>query len=238
MPLSSEEFKYYQRHFLLEEINYSNQLKIKQTKLLIVGAGGLGCPLLQMCSGIGFGTIGIVDFDTVSIHNLHRQYLYNFNEINQNKAHLATQKIQNRNPFIQVTEHPVLLDESNAENIISRYDIIADGTDNFSARYLINDTCVKLNKPLVFGSIFKWTFQAGLFNYNGSKNLRHLFPEPPPPEEAPSCAEAGVINTVTTACASAMAQLILRVAIQHADEYKNKLIITNLWNFQQKILNY
>lgn len=238
MPLSADEFKYYQRQLLLDEIQLHGLEKIQTTSLLIIGAGGLGCPLLQMCSGIGFGKIGIADFDTVAIHNLHRQYLYDYSDINQSKSKLAAQKIQQRNPFIQITEHPSLIDETNAADIIQHYDIIADGTDNFNTRYLVNDTCVKLGKPLIFGSIFKWSCQVGLFNYKRSKNLRDVFPEPPPPEEAPSCAEAGVVNTVTTYCASLMAQLILLTALDNADNFKNKLILSNLWKLEHKILNY
>lgn len=238
MTLLPDEFKYYQRQILLDEIQYDGIQTIKNISLLIIGAGGLGCPLLQMCSGIGFGKIGIVDFDTISIHNLHRQYLYNFDEINQSKSSVATRKIQQRNPFIQIVEHPVLLDEFNAHDIIQLYDIIADGTDNFNTRYLVNDMCVKLDKPFVSGSILKWSCQVALFNYKGSKNLRDIFPEPPPPEESPSCAEAGVVNTITTYCASIMAQLILLVSLNKADKWKNKLILANLWTFEQKILNF
>lgn len=236
--LSIEEFKYYQRQIILEGFGLINQQKIKNTSLLILGAGGLGSPILQMCSGIGIGKIGIADFDTVTIHNLHRQYLYNYNEINQSKSALAKEKIKSRNPFIEVIEHNVLLDENTSPAIIQQYDIIADGTDNFNTRYLVNDLCVKYNKPLISGSIFKWTSQIALFNYKGSKNLRDLFPEPPPPEEAPSCAETGVINTVTTHCASLMTQLILLVAIDMADEWKNKLILSDMWNIKQQIITF
>ncbi len=236
--MNTEEFKYYQRQIIIEEIGFLNQEKINKTSLLIIGAGGLGCPLLQMCSGIGMERIGIADFDTVSIHNLHRQYLYNYNDINQSKAALAKEKISNRNPFIQLIEHNVLLDETNAEELMTQYDIIADGTDNFNTRYLVNDVCVSLKKPLVFGSIFKWTSQTALLNYNGSKNLRDIFPEPPLPEEAPSCAEAGIVNTVTTHCASLMAQLILMAILGKTDKWVNKLIISDIWNFKQHIIQF
>ncbi len=235
---NTEEFKYYQRQVILENIGFARQEKIKNTSLLIVGSGGLGSPLLQMCSGIGIGKIGIVDFDTVSIHNLHRQYLYNYNEIHQSKSTLAKEKIQAHNPFIEIIEYPILLNEENADHIIVNYDIIADGTDNFNTRYLINDTCVKHNKPLVFGSIFKWISQVALLNFNGSKNLRDIFPEPPSPEEAPSCAEIGVVNTVTTHCASLMAQLILFTIIDKADDWKNKLILSDMWNMKQQIIKF
>lgn len=236
--ITPDEFKYYQRQIILDNFGLPAQEKIKNTSLLIVGAGGLGCPLLQMCSGIGFGKIGIVDFDTVALHNLHRQYLYTFNEINQSKSKLAKEKISSRNPYIEITEHSILLDETNIESIVQNYDIIADGTDNFNTRYLINDTCVKLNKPLVFGSIFKWTSQVGLLNFNGSKNLRDIFPEPPSPEEAPGCAEAGVINTVTTQCAALMAQLIVLASIGKCEEWTNKLILSDWWHIKQNIIHF
>jgi adenylyltransferase/sulfurtransferase len=238
MPLSKEEFKYFQRQIILDEIKLEGLEQIQSKSVLIIGSGGLGCPLLLMCSGLGFKNIGIVDFDTVSIHNLHRQYLYNYNEINLSKSELAAKKITKRNPFINVNTHNVLLDESNVESIIQEYNIIADGTDNFSTRYLVNDTCVKLNKPLVSGSIFKFICQVGLFNLQGSKNLRDIFPEPPLPEEAPSCAEAGVANTVTTYCASLMAQLILMIALNKAEYFKNKLLLSNLLTLEQKIIQY
>lgn len=236
--LSIDEFKYYQRQIILEEIGFLHQEKIKNTSLLIVGAGGLGSPLLQMCSGIGIGKIGIVDFDVVSIHNLHRQYIYNYDEIQKPKSTLSVQKMKNRNPFIHIIEHPVLLNENNAHNIISQYDIIADGTDNFQTRYLINDICVSCNKPLIFGSIFKWTSQVALLNLNGSKNLRDIFPEPPLPEDAPSCAEAGLVNTITTHCASLMAQLILFTIIGKGKEWTNKLILYDMWNLKQQIIHF
>lgn len=236
--MNPEEFKYYQRQLILENIGFQHQEKIKQTSLLIIGAGGLGTPLLQMCSGIGIGTIGIVDFDTVSIHNLHRQYLYNYKDIHQKKSVLAAQKIQARNPFITIKEYSILLDESNISHILPHYEIIADGTDNFVVRYTINDACVKYQKPLVAGSILRWTSQVALFNYKGSKNLRDLFPEPPSPEEAPSCAETGVVNTVTTHAASLMAQLILFCILGKGNEWTNKLILSDLWNMKQQIIKF
>jgi len=238
MPLSKEEFKFYQRQIILDEIKLEGLEQIQSKSLLIIGAGGLGCPLLLMCSGLGFKNIGIVDFDTVSIHNLHRQYLYNYDEINLSKSELAAKKIIKRNPFINVYIHNVLLDDSNVESIIQQYDIIADGTDNFSTRYIVNDACVKLNKPLVSGSIFKFTCQVAIFNLQGSKNLRDIFPEPPAPEDAPSCAEAGVTNTITTYCASLMAQLILLIALNKADNFKNKLILSNLLTLEQKLIQF
>lgn len=238
MPLSTEEFKYYQRQLILDTIQLDGQQKIKSTSVLIVGAGGLGCPLLLMCSGLGFQNIGLVDFDTISIHNLHRQYLYDYSEIDKPKVEIATQKITPKNPFVKIHTYHTMIDETNAENIIQNYDIIADGTDNFTTRYLINDTCVKLNKPLVLGSIFQFSCQAALLNYQGSKDLRAIFPEPPPPDEAPSCAEAGVANTTTTFCASLMAQILLLASINKAEHLKNKLLVAHLLNFEIKSFKY
>jgi len=236
--MSREEAQYYHRQIILESVGLVNQLKIKKSSLLIIGAGGLGCPLLLMCSGMGIGKIGIADFDTVIVQNLHRQFLYDYQENGLKKVSVASGKIRARNPFIQLEEHEELLNAENADRLIGQYDIIADGTDNFDTRYILNDACVRNNKPLISGSIFQWTSQVALFNYNGSKNLRDLYPEPPLPGEAPSCSEAGVMNTVTTHCASLMAQLILNCIIGRGEEWKNKLILTDLWNFRQDIISF
>ncbi len=238
MLLSKDELKFYRRQIILSEIGLVKQELLKQSSVLVVGAGGLGCPLLLMLGGLGIGKIGIIDFDTVSIHNLHRQYLYHYNQQEQAKVILASEEVKQRNPFIEVVTHQEMLTLENAENIISKYQIVVDGTDNFDTRYLVNDTCVKLNKPLVFGSIFRWSSQTALLNYQSSKNLRDLFPDPPSPEEAPSCAEAGVVNTVTTITSALMAQLTLFTLIGKGDEWKNKLILFDLLKLQQKIINF
>ena len=191
-----EEIQRYSRQYMLDEIGVEGQIKIKQAKVLVVGAGGLGCPALQYLGAAGVGTIGIVDFDKVEIHNLHRQILFTADDIGKPKAPTAAQKINATNPNVSCIVFNELLQESNAVNIISKFDIVVDGSDNFLTRYLVNDVCVQLNKPLVYGSLLKFEAQLAVFNYKGSKNLRDLYPEPPNPEDVPSCSEIGVMGFV------------------------------------------
>ena len=191
-----EEINRYSRQLMLEEIGAEGQIKIKQAKVLVVGAGGLGCPVLQYLGAAGIGTIGIIDFDKVEIHNLHRQILFTADDIGKPKAPTAAQKINESNPNVSCIVFNELLQESNAANIISQFDIVVDGSDNFLTRYLVNDVCVQLNKPLVYGSILKFEGQLAVFNYNGSKNLRDIYPEPPNAEDVPNCSEIGVMGFV------------------------------------------
>jgi molybdopterin/thiamine biosynthesis adenylyltransferase len=174
-----QEFLRYNRQTILPEIGDEGQEKLKKAKVLVIGAGGLGCPILQYISTAGVGCIGIMDFDTIEIHNLHRQILYTENEIGQEKALVAKYVISKLNPLIEVIAIREKLTAENAEKIIQQYDIVVDGSDNFATRYLVNDTCVALQKPLVYGSILKFEGQVAVFNHNGSKNLRDLFPEMP-----------------------------------------------------------
>ena len=191
-----EEIQRYSRQYMLDEIGVEGQIKIKQAKVLVVGEGGLGCPALQYLGAAGVGTIGIIDFDKVEIHNLHRQILFTTDDIGKPKAPIAAQKINAINPNVSCIVFNELLQESNAVNIISQFDIVVDGSDNFLTRYLVNDVCVQLNKPLVYGSLLKFEAQLAVFNYKGSKNLRDIYPEPPNPEDVPSCSEIGVMGFV------------------------------------------
>ena len=191
-----EEIQRYSRQYMLDEIGVEGQIKIKQAKVLVVGAGGLGCPALQYLGAAGVGTIGIIDFDKVEIHNLHRQILFTTDDIGKPKAPIAAQKINAINPNVSCIVFNELLQESNAVNIISQFDIVVDGSDNFLTRSLVNDVCVQLNKPLVYGSLLKFEAQLAVFNYKGSKNLRDIYPEPPNPEDVPSCSEIGVMGFV------------------------------------------
>ena len=164
---------------ILPEIGDEGQEKLKKAKVLVIGAGGLGCPILQYISTAGVGCIRVMDFDTIEIHNLHRQILYTENEIGQEKALVAQEVVSKLNPLIEVIAIPEKLTSENARQIIQDYDIVVDSSDNFTTRYLVNDTCVELAKPLVYGSILKFEGQIAVFNHNGSKNLRDLFPEMP-----------------------------------------------------------
>lgn len=193
---SKEELIRYSRQLMLPEIGIKGQEKLKAAKVLVVGAGGLGCPALQYLCAAGVGTIGIIDFDKIELHNLHRQILYSTNDIGKQKAQTAAEKLQEQNPNISFVIFNEMLNEKNAEKIISQFKIIVDGSDNFQTRYLVNDTCVKLSKVVVYGTILKFEAQLAVFNYKGGKNLRDIYPEPPNPEDVPTCDTNGVLGIV------------------------------------------
>ena len=235
--LSKEEFKRYQKQVMVDDIGINGQIKIKQSKVAVIGAGGLGCPVLQYLTSVGVGTIGVIDFDTVEVSNLHRQTLYTTEDVGKPKVEIAIQKLSQQNPFITLISHPVLLNEENAQSILSQYDIVVDGCDNFLTRYVVNDMCVKLNKSLVYGSILNYEGQLAVFNYKGSKNLRHLFPEPPNSEDIPSCSENGVLGTVPGIIGTMMAQETINV-IMEKPSLINTLGIYSTDTFKLKRLSY
>ena len=208
-----DELGRYSRQLMMDEVGIDGQTKLKYAKVLVIGAGGLGCPVLQYLSAAGVGTLGIIDFDKVEIHNLHRQILYTANDVGQPKAPTAAEKIQASNPNVTCIVYNELLQESNAPAILSQFDIIVDGSDNFSTRYLVNDVCVQLNKPLVYGSILKFQGQLAVFNYQGSKNLRDLYPEPPNAEDVPNCSENGVMGYVPGIIGLYMANAAIQVIL-------------------------
>jgi len=189
----------YKRQFLLPQIGVEGQKKLKAAKVLVVGAGGLGAPVMQYLAAAGLGTIGIIDFDTVEASNLHRQILFNESDIGRSKVKTATERLRKNNPHIDIIEHEVRLDTGNALDLLGSYDIITDGTDNFPTRFLVNDACVLLGKPLIHGSLFQFEGQVSVFNYeqeNGVRgpNYRDLFLELPPPDQSPNCAETGILG--------------------------------------------
>lgn len=219
-----QDFLRYSRQMQLPEIGELGQLKIKQARVLVIGAGGLGCPILQYLTAVGVGNIGMVDFDKIEVHNLHRQILYTENQVGQPKVTTAKTILENLNPHISMQVFEEKLSGINAKEIIKGFDIIVDGTDNFTTRYLVNDTCVSLNKPLIYGSIFKFEGQIAVFNYNNSKNLRDLFPEPPNPEDVPNCAVNGVLGTLPGIIGTMMAQETLKL-ILGLPTLKNELLL-------------
>ncbi len=197
--LSEKELVRYSRHLLLPEIGLTGQEKIKTAKVLVIGAGGLGCPALVYLTAMGIGEIGIVDFDKVEESNLQRQILYSVDDIGKLKIEAAASKLNKRNPFVKFNSYPVRFYNENALEIISNYDIVIDGTDNFATRYLINDACVLMNKPLVYGAIYKFEGQVSVLNYTDSSGktgptYRCLFPTPPPSGSVPNCSEIGVLG--------------------------------------------
>jgi molybdopterin/thiamine biosynthesis adenylyltransferase len=237
ISLTKEELSRYSRQTILSEVGFKGQEKIKAAKVLVIGAGGLGCPALQYLSASGVGTIGIVDFDKVEIHNLHRQILYNTNDIGKQKALVAEQKLKAANPNINFKVYDAALTDDNAENIINDFDIVVDGSDNFLTRYLVNDVCVKLNKILVYGTILKFEGQLAVFNYNGSKNLRDIFPESPNTEDVPNCDENGVMGYVPGVLGLYMANVTLQLILQKF-ESANKLFIYDFNTFKISEINY
>lgn len=227
-----QEFLRYNRQTILPEIGDEGQEKLKKAKVLVIGAGGLGCPILQYIATAGVGFIGIMDFDTIEIHNLHRQILYTENEIGKHKALVAKDVVSKLNPLIEAMAINEKLTAENASKIIQQYDLVVDGSDNFSTRYLVNDTCVQLNKPLVYGSILKFEGQIAVFNHKGSKNLRDLFPEMPDPKDVPNCNLNGVLGTLPGIIGNMMAHETLKLILE-LPTLKNELVIFNTlnWNF-------
>jgi molybdopterin/thiamine biosynthesis adenylyltransferase len=234
-PFSKPELIRYSRQLMLPEVGLKGQEKFKNAKVLVIGAGGLGCPVLQYLSAAGIGTIGIVDFDTVELHNLHRQILYTAADIGKSKAMIAADKLKQQNPHIIIHEHNLLLNEENATGLIEQYDLVVDGSDNFETRYLVNDTCVQLDKPLVYGSILKFEGQAAVFNYKGSKQLRDIYSEAPHPDDVPNCSETGVIGAVPGLIGTLMCTMAFEI-IQERFINANTMHIFNFKDYSMQKL--
>ncbi len=192
--LSKDEILRYSRHLIMPEVGMEGQLKLKQAKVLLVGTGGLGAPLGMYLAAAGIGRIGLVDFDVVDFTNLQRQVIHGTKDVGRKKLDSAADTMLDINPFLQIDKYEVALTSENALDIIKDYDMVIDGTDNFPTRYLVNDACVLLGKPNVYGSIFRFEGQATVFAYDGGPCYRCLYPEPPPPGLVPSCAEGGVLG--------------------------------------------
>ena len=194
--LTRDELRRYSRHLTLPEVGLAGQRKIKQASVLIVGAGGLGAPLGLYLAAAGVGTIGIVDHDVVEESNLQRQVIHSTSGVGTSKAQSAARRIADLNPGVDVIVHEARLTSENAMSILKDYDIIVDGTDNFPTRYLVNDACVLLGKPNIYGSVYRFEGQASVFDARIGPCYRCLFPEPPPPGAVPSCAEGGVLGVL------------------------------------------
>jgi len=192
--LSNDEILRYSRHLILPEVGAEGQLKLKAAKVLLVGTGGLGAPLGLYLAAAGVGRIGLVDFDVVDFTNLQRQVIHGTSDVGRKKLDSAADRMHEINPFVKIDKHDVALSSENALGILKDYDLVVDGTDNFPTRYLVNDACVLLGKPNVYGSIFRFEGQATVFAYEGGPCYRCLYPEPPPPGLVPSCAEGGVLG--------------------------------------------
>lgn len=227
----------YQRQILLPELGETGQQKLLQAKVLVIGAGGLGCPVLQYLVAAGVGTIGFVDDDIVEITNLHRQVLYDTTDIGLLKAERAVIKLNQLNPQVQLDAYCVRLTNGNALALIDGYDIVVDGTDNFTTRYVINDACVLLGKPLVYGAVSKFEGQVAVFNSkaaDGSRtvNYRDLFPMPPAPGEVLNCAESGVLGIVPGIIGSLQANEVLKLITGIGEPLVNRMLTYNALNNQ------
>lgn len=234
--MQREEIIRYSKQLMLDDIGPAGQQQLKNTKVLVIGAGGLGCPVLQYLNATGIGTLGIADPDTVAPTNLHRQVLYGPEDAGKKKVTVACERLAFQNPFTQLIPHDVSVGSENAAELFAGYDIIVDGCDNFATRYLVNDACVATNKPLVYGSILGYEGQLAVFNLNGSKNLRHIFPTPPDPGDVPDCSENGVLGTVPGIIGTIMAQMVLDIAL-HRCSASNQFLIFDTMCLDKTVLH-
>lgn len=230
VPLSPSELQRYHRHIIMPEVGIEGQKRIKASKVLIIGAGGLGSPLALYLAAAGVGTIGIVDFDVVDISNLQRQVLYDTKDLGRSKLASACDRIKDLNPGIEVVPYETQLTSQNALDILSGYDIIVDGTDNFPTRYLVNDACVLLGKPNVYGSIFRFDGQVSVFDATRGPCYRCLYPSPPPPGLVPSCAEGGVLGVLPGIVGSMQAVETLKLILGQGDPLIGRLILFDALN--------
>ena len=223
--LKSPELSRYARHLSLPEVGKEGQLRLKGSRVLVVGAGGLGSPLALYLAAAGIGTLGLVDFDEVDATNLQRQILHGTKDVGRPKLDSAKERLADVNPNVSVVMHDVRLGSSNALEILGPYDIVADGTDNFPTRYLVNDACVLLGKPNVYGSVFRWEGQASVFGSDGGPCYRCLFKEPPPAGLVPNCAEAGVLGVLPGIIGSIQALEVIKLLLGQGHTLSGRLLI-------------
>ncbi len=227
IELSKEEYQRYSRHIILPEVGLEGQKRLKAASVLCIGTGGLGSPLLLYLAAAGIGRIGIVDFDIVDSSNLQRQIIHGTSWVDKPKIQSAKERILEINPYCQVDLYETRLCSENALDILKPYDVVVDGTDNFPTRYLTNDACVLLNKPNVYGSIFRFEGQATVFNYRGGPNYRDLFPEPPPPGMVPSCAEGGVLGVLCGIIGTIQATETIKIILGTENTLSGRLLLYN-----------
>lgn len=223
--LSNEELQRYARHIILPEVGREGQERLKKASVLCVGAGGLGSPMAMYLAAAGVGRIGIVDFDVVDSSNLQRQIIHGTSSVGKRKVESAKARLLDLNPHIKVDVHEVALSSENARQIVRRYDVVADGTDNFPTRYLVNDACVLEKKPNIYASIFRFDGQATVFNYQDGPCYRCLYPEPPPPGMVPSCAEGGVIGVLPGVVGCVQALETIKVLLNIGEPLKGRLLV-------------
>ncbi len=223
--LSVDEVRRYSRHLIIPDVGMTGQKRLKNAKVLCVGAGGLGSPALLYLAAAGVGTLGVIDFDTVDESNLQRQIIHGQSDIGRPKAQSARDSIKEINPYVTVVLHETQLDSDNALQIFAQYDLIVDGTDNFATRYLVNDACVLLGKPYVWGSIYRFDGQASVFWAEHGPCYRCLYPEPPPPGMVPSCAEGGVLGVLCASIGSIQVNEAIKLIVGIGDPLAGRLMI-------------
>jgi len=232
VALDNEEILRYSRHLILPDVAMEGQLKLKAAKVLCVGAGGLGSPLALYLAAAGVGTIGLVDFDVVDLTNLQRQVLYTTTDVGRPKLEVAKERLQAMNPHIEIRTYETRLTRDNALDILADYDIVVDGTDNFATRYLVNDACVLLGKPNVYGSIFRFEGQASVFYAKEGPCYRCLYPEPPPPGLVPSCAEGGVLGVLPGVVGTIQAMETIKLILGKGEPLIGRLLLFNALKMQ------
>lgn len=230
--LSNEEILRYSRHLILPEVGMDGQIKLKNAKILLVGTGGLGAPMALYLAAAGVGTIGLVDFDVVDRTNLQRQVIHGTGDVGKPKIVSAEESINDINPNVRIIKHEVALTSENALEIIKDYDLIADGTDNFPTRYLVNDACVLLKKPNVYGSIFRFEGQSSIFATEDGPCYRCLYPEPPPPGLVPSCAEGGVLGILPGVVGLIQATEVVKLILGIGEPLIGRLLLYDALNMK------
>jgi len=228
--LNNREISRYSRHISLDNIGMEGQLKLKNSKVLVIGAGGLGCPILQYLTAAGIGNIGIIDFDIIEESNLQRQILFSTIDTGSYKAEIAAQKLMLLNPLVKFDVYIDKLTTQNALELFDKYDVIVDGTDNFSTRYLVNDACIHTKKPLVYGAIHKYEGQYSVFNYNNGPSYRCLFPEPPKAGTLPNCSELGVFGVLPGIIGCYQANEVIKIILNIGTISSGVLNVFNLLN--------
>ena len=225
--LTNDELGRYSRHLILPEVGMEGQQRLKAAKVLCVGTGGLGSPLALYLAAAGIGTLGLIDFDVVDASNLQRQIIHSTRDIGRKKIDSAQEKLNALNPALNVVKHDTMLTSANALEIFAQYDIIADGTDNFQTRYLVNDACVLLNKPNAYGSIFRFEGQASVFATEEGPCYRCLYPEPPPPGLVPSCAEGGVLGILPGLVGVIQATEVIKLILGKGEPLIGRLLLVD-----------
>ena len=230
--LNHDDLTRYSRQLILSEIGIEGQQKIKGSKVLIVGTGGLGAPLALYLAAAGVGTIGLVDFDTVDVSNLHRQIIHGTRDVDRPKVASARDRIRALNPLVNVVTYDEPLSSENALDIIREYDVVADGTDNYPTRYLVNDACVLLGKPNVYGSVFQFEGQVSVFYAKHGPCYRCLYREPPPPGLVPSCAEGGVLGVLPGVIGMLQATEVIKLLVGGGETLAGRLLLYDAWKMK------